>query len=153
MRFLGMAKLTSLWSKDPSTKVGCVIVKPDLNTVTTGFNGFPRNVPDEAVWYADPDMKRRLVKHAEENAFNSTREDLTGCTLYVYPLPPCSLCAGDIVARGITRVVAFVPPSKRHRLEDPNYRFDLTEMILHKNDVRYDVVFLEDEFPMEKVFE
>ena len=34
------------WSKDPSRKVGCVIVGPDNEVRATGFNGFPRGADD-----------------------------------------------------------------------------------------------------------
>ena len=47
MRFAQLAKLVSLWSKDPSTKVGSVIVRPDKTIASVGFNGFPKGVPDE----------------------------------------------------------------------------------------------------------
>ena len=42
--FIEMAMLISSKSKDPSTKVGCVIVGPDNEVRSTGFNGFPRGV-------------------------------------------------------------------------------------------------------------
>ncbi len=44
-RFLNLAKHISEWSKDPSTKVGCVVVGIDREIRSTGFNGFP------AFWY------------------------------------------------------------------------------------------------------
>ncbi len=42
--FIKMAQLISTKSKDPSTKVGCVIVGPDNEVRSTGYNGFPRGV-------------------------------------------------------------------------------------------------------------
>ena len=41
IRFLKLATHISDWSKDPSTKVGCVVVGPDREIRSTGFNGFP----------------------------------------------------------------------------------------------------------------
>ncbi|MEC8672013.1 MAG: CMP deaminase, partial [Candidatus Thermoplasmatota archaeon] len=41
-RFLELAKQISTWSKDPSTQVGCVVVGPDREIRSTGFNGLPR---------------------------------------------------------------------------------------------------------------
>ena len=38
-RFLEMARLVSGWSKDPSTKVGAVIVRPDKTIASVGYNG------------------------------------------------------------------------------------------------------------------
>lgn len=46
--FIKMAMLVASKSKDPSTKVGCVIVGPDNEVRSTGFNGFPRGVTETA---------------------------------------------------------------------------------------------------------
>ena len=45
-RFLDLAKHISEWSKDPSTKVGCIVVGEDREIRSTGFNGFPRGIED-----------------------------------------------------------------------------------------------------------
>lgn len=134
LRFLEMAKLVSTWSKDPSTQVGAVIVRPDKTVASVGFNGFPRGVPDHEEWYEDKDIKYKIVRHAEENALAYAKADVSGCTLYLYPLPPCSQCAGSLIQHGIKRVVVGVPKTKHDRLNDPRYRFDLTyEMFRHAN--------------------
>ena len=39
-RFLAVAKEISTWSKDPSKKIGAIIVK-DKRILATGYNGFP----------------------------------------------------------------------------------------------------------------
>jgi dCMP deaminase len=44
--FIKMALLIAQKSKDPSTQVGCVIVGPDNEIRSTGFNGFPRGVQE-----------------------------------------------------------------------------------------------------------
>ena len=44
-RFLRLAREVASWSKDPSTKVGAVLVDPLDNTIVSlGYNGFPRRV-------------------------------------------------------------------------------------------------------------
>ena len=40
-----MAGIVSTWSKDPSTQIGAIAVK-DKRLVSTGYNGFPRNIED-----------------------------------------------------------------------------------------------------------
>ena len=45
-RFIELARLVAAWSKDPSTKVGAVIVRPDRTVASVGFNGFARGVDD-----------------------------------------------------------------------------------------------------------
>ncbi|HIF04044.1 MAG TPA: CMP deaminase, partial [Candidatus Poseidoniales archaeon] len=47
-RFLALAEHIAGWSKDPSTQVGCVVVGVDREIRSTGFNGFPRGIADDA---------------------------------------------------------------------------------------------------------
>lgn len=102
-RFLDLAEHVGRWSKDPSTKVGAVIVRPDRTIASLGYNGFPRGVADQ---YEDREHKLLRTVHAEMNAILSSRDQLNGCTLYVSPLFPCSQCAAAIIQAGITQVVA-----------------------------------------------
>jgi dCMP deaminase len=104
-RFIKLAQFVGAWSKDPSTKVGSVIVRPDNTVAAMGYNGFPRGVLDHDSRYADKATKYEMVVHAEINALLNSRESLEGCTLYVTPLPPCAQCAAAIIQRGIKRVV------------------------------------------------
>ena len=107
-RFLELADTISLWSKDPSTKVGCVIVRPDKTIVSVGYNGFPRNVDDSEERYNDRELKYLMVKHAEENAIDFAKESLTGYTAYVTH-HPCSTCTGSLIQNGISHVVTRKP--------------------------------------------
>lgn len=107
--FLSMAGLVSSKSKDPSTKVGAVIVTPapQREVRSTGYNGFPRRVRDDPHRYADRDFKYLTIVHAELNAILTGARhgsSLSGCSIYV-TWPPCSACAGAIIQAGITRVV------------------------------------------------
>ena len=73
-RFLDLATFIAEWSKDPSTKVGAALVRPDRTIVSVGFNGFPRGVLDHAERYQDRSTKYEMVVHAEMNALLSSRE-------------------------------------------------------------------------------
>lgn len=106
LRFLQMAEHVAEWSKDPSTKVGAVIVRPDRTIASVGFNGFARGVLDTAERLSNRELKYPLTVHAEPNAILSAHEPVRGHTLYVSPLSPCSNCAGVIIQSGIGRVVA-----------------------------------------------
>ena len=108
-RFLGMAEHIAQWSRDPSTKVGAVVVRPNRTIVSLGFNGFPRGVDDAEERYNDRELKYKLVVHAEANALAAANEDLAGCTIYTFPFPPCSSCAGMIIQSGIQTVIAPEP--------------------------------------------
>ena len=44
--FMGVAKLSSLRSKDPSTQVGCCIVNENKKIVAVGYNGMPLGCND-----------------------------------------------------------------------------------------------------------
>ena len=109
-RMMGLAKTVAQWSKDPSTKVGCVIVDDKHRVVSIGFNGLPRGIPDKGL--EDREYKYARVVHAELNALLFARGSVEGCTMYVWPMPPCSRCAGPIIQAGILRVVS-PPPGER----------------------------------------
>ena len=57
LRFLELANHISSWSKDPSTKVGCIIVGADREIRSTGFNGFPRGIDDSEERLTDREEK------------------------------------------------------------------------------------------------
>ena len=104
-RFLDMAHLVSTWSKDPSTKVGAVIVDKNKRVVSTGFNGFPKGVHDFSFRYENKDLKYQMILHAERNAILFAQRDLTDCTMYLWPVPCCAECAAMVIQSGIKQVV------------------------------------------------
>lgn len=104
-RFIKLAAFISNWSKDPSTKVGAVIVDKYNRIVSTGYNGFPMNVKDTVKRYENKDIKYKIILHAEENAMSFCKDDLVDCTLYVSGLPPCAHCASLIIQHGIKKVI------------------------------------------------
>ena len=102
----------STWSKDTSTKVGCVVVGPDREIRAQGYNGFPRGVDDDKSKRQTRPIKYAFYEHAERNAiYNACLCGVTlkGCTLYV-TMPPCADCARAIIQSGIKRVY-FLPPA------------------------------------------
>ena len=105
-RFMALARHIAMWSKDPSTKVGSVIVDSKRRVIAHGYNGFPRGVDDSAERYGDRQMKYAHVVHAELNAVLNAvlPRELEGATLYT-TLEPCSGCAKAIIQAGIGRVV------------------------------------------------
>ena len=116
MHSLKRALLEGDMSKDPSSKVGAVIVGPDRNVLSTGFNGFPRGVHDDAR-LNDKAMKRKIIVHAELNAIlNAAREGvrLKGSTLFwigikkekVWGGCPCVPCTSAIINAGISTIVS-----------------------------------------------
>lgn len=106
-RFVALARHIANWSKDPSTKVGCVVVGPDREIRSTGFNGFPRGIEDTAKRLNSRELKYPLICHAEENAIMHAARigvSLKECVAYV-TWPPCTRCARSLVQTGIGEVV------------------------------------------------
>lgn len=109
-RFLSLAKHIASWSKDPSTKCGAVITKGN-KIISLGFNGLASGIEDYAERLVNRDVKYKMVIHAEENAILFAKQDLEGCSIYLYPFPPCSNCAAKIIQSGIKRVIAPIASS------------------------------------------
>lgn len=103
--FLLKCKTVALKSKDPTTKVGAIIVD-DTRQLVEGYNGFPAGMLDYAEMWERPE-KYNWVIHAEENAIAwAARRGIAieGATMYC-SLHPCAKCARLIAAAGIKEVV------------------------------------------------
>jgi dCMP deaminase len=128
-RFLDLAEFISSWSKDPSTKVGAVIVDENNRIVSVGYNGFPKHIDDNDR-LKERDIKYNIIVHGEINAILFANKSVEGCTLYTYPFMPCPRCAGLIIQSGIKRVVSFV--NKIDRWEKD---FELSRELFHESDI------------------
>ncbi len=105
--FMTIAYAVSMKSKDPSTRVGAIIVGIDNEIRSTGYNGFPRNISDKLNRYENKEYKQLIENHAEENAImNCVRigTPVKGCRLYT-TWTPCANCARLIIQAGITAVI------------------------------------------------
>ena len=108
-RYLELAEHVAQWSKDPSTQVGAVIVRPNKSVCSVGFNGFPAGHDDLPELYADREYKYKHIIHAEINAIKYACQNLNGFTLYTWPFLPCKICAEKVIESGITTVIAPLP--------------------------------------------
>lgn len=105
VRFLKLAKEVASWSKDPSTKVGCVLVR-DRRVISTGYNGFPKNIGDTLNRLYNREQKYEITVHAEVNAVTTAAlhgVSTEGCVAYV-TFNPCSRCAAVLINAGIKEV-------------------------------------------------
>lgn len=112
-RYLRLAREVATWSKDPSTKIGAVIIGNKGQIISQGFNGFPRGIADTPKRYDDRPTKYKYVVHAEANAiYNAIHNgaNTNGATIYVTGLPVCHECAKAIIQTGITTVVMDTQP-------------------------------------------
>jgi len=105
VRFMKLALEVASWSKDPSTKVGCVLVR-DKKVLSTGYNGLPKNLSDDLNVLNDRKTKYEITVHAEVNAVTTAALhgiSTEGATAYV-TFNPCSRCAAVLINAGISTV-------------------------------------------------
>jgi dCMP deaminase len=105
--YLGLAKYYASASKDPSTKVGAVLVSPTNNVVGLGYNDFPPGVQDLDERYNDRTQKYALVTHAEINSILAAGHLAFNSTLYV--------CCKVAITAGVKTIVGFVADENDER--------------------------------------
>ncbi len=139
---MSIARVVALRSKDPSTKIGAVIVGDGMEIRSTGYNGFARGVRETPERWERPE-KYSWVKHAEENAIiNAARvgTPLRGTILYCSGAV-CDICASAIVNAGIIEVVAPRPEKDAFTgRADWVVHLLRAEKILREGGVRYRLV-------------
>lgn len=111
---LRLATTVAERSRDPSTKVGAVIIRPDKSICSMGYNGFPRGMDDRDEWYAERSEKYDRVIHAEANAILQAKQSVEGCDLFVTH-PCCKECAKLAAAAGIRSVTWYTDAGIRER--------------------------------------
>ena len=107
--FMGIAELSAMRSKDPSTQVGACIVSGDNKILSVGYNGMPQGCSDDIFPWdrqgGNLETKYYFVCHAELNAILNFRGgSLEGSRLYA-TLFPCNECAKAIIQSGIKEII------------------------------------------------
>lgn len=103
--FMRMAELVASRSDDIHTKVGTVLVGPDKEIRSTGYNGFPRKVLAYSYRLERP-TKYLYMSHSEVAAIGNAAlhgASTKGCTAYVTHRP-CFSCAQLLIQSGIAKV-------------------------------------------------
>lgn len=136
-------------SKDPSTKVGAIIIGPDREVRSMGFNGFPRGIEDTDLRLCDKEKKYKLIVHAELNAILGAARNgtpLKGCSMYVAPIssraehlggPPCIRCTVELIQAGIIEVVGMKQMYDASRWKEDQGYTGLSVALLKEAKVRY----------------
>ena len=102
------SRLVALRSKDPSSKIGSVIVSSDHTPISSGYNGMARGVDESKPERNDREKsKYDFYIHSEINSIiNAAKRGVSceGATIYITDLP-CSRCTGAIINSGITSII------------------------------------------------
>jgi dCMP deaminase len=152
-------KLAQFWaelnSKDPSTKVGAVVVNFELQKEFLGYNGFPPGILDTDERLSDRELKNKLVTHAEANALRKAGDLAQRATLYVWPtftIPAvCHECAKLAVHYKVREIVSWALPEvltedQQARLERWKDSIELSKTILREGGVDWRSIDIIPEF-------
>lgn len=102
--FMKIAEAVALKSKDPSSKMGCVIVDEKKRVVSVGYNGMIQGADESKMTLTERPMKYYFAIHSEMNALIFAKRDLTGCTVY-NKVATCENCLKYCLQAGIKRFV------------------------------------------------
>lgn len=129
------------WSKDSSTKVGCVAVAKGKMQVMDGYNGLPSYLDDENEYYHQRPQKYYFFEHAERNMLNKMREldiRLNEFDLYINWFP-CSSCMRQLIASGMKNVYCDI--SKISLTKSEKYKDDFIASFHHSQEAGINVYF------------
>lgn len=102
--FMGITEEVAKRSKDPSQKLGCVIVDQRKRPVSFGYNGMVQGADESKMTLSERPMKYYFVIHSEMNALLFAGRDVSGCTLY-NTVATCENCLKYCLQAGIKRFV------------------------------------------------
>ena len=102
--FMQIAEAVAAKSKDPSSKMGCVIVDSKKRVVSMGYNGMIQGSDESKMTLSERPMKYYFAIHSEMNALIFAHQDLTGCTIY-NRVATCDNCLKYCLQAGIKRFV------------------------------------------------
>lgn len=144
LRFMNLAKHIAEWSKDNSTKVGCVIVGPDKEIRSMGYNGFPRGVDDDVAERNERPVKYQFYEHAERNAiYNATLfgTSLRNCVAYI-TMFPCPDCARAMIQSGVKEIFFCAPSADDEKSKLAGWRDNIKYSLemFDESGVKYTIV-------------
>jgi len=129
--YLNICKVVAERSKDVNTQIGCVIIGPNREIRSTGYNSFPRGIRDDVPERMERPAKYLWIEHAERNAIcNAARmgTPTERCTIYV-DIMPCMDCARAVVQAGIIRVVISALRMAEYSSDYYNEHFGMVEVL------------------------
>lgn len=100
--FINIAREVAKKSKDPSSKVGCVIVDGGHRPISFGYNGFVAGCDESLMTFERP-LKYNLIIHAEMNALIFAHRSLKDAKVYITH-GPCENCLKHLIQAGIKEI-------------------------------------------------
>ena len=128
--FMSMVYHVASKSKDKRTHIGAVIIGPDNEIKTTGYNSFVRRLKDNIPERQEKPEKYFWFEHAERNSiYNATLigTSLKGCKMHTNGIP-CMDCARGIVQSGILEVIVDKTWDESNKGEDLEHSRRTIEM-------------------------
>ena len=102
--FMKIAETVAEKSKDPSSKMGCVIVDKNKRVISQGYNGMVQGADESKMTLSERPMKYYFAVHSEMNALIFAYQNLEGCTIY-NRVATCENCLKHCLQAGIKRFV------------------------------------------------
>ncbi len=124
--FLGIAEKVSERSKDAQTKCGTILTDPYHHPLSTGYNSFVRDLPDDVLANLRP-LKYSWFRHSEQSALDNKTTNFwlypQGVTAYITG-KPCFQCIQALWANNVKTVYYsnFSKP-KMTENEDDDFNF------------------------------
>jgi dCMP deaminase len=117
--YMSLAWSVSTKSKDPSTKVGCVIVSANYKPISFGYNGFVAGCNEQFMTFERP-YKDMLSIHAEMNALIFAEKSVANGKVYVTHVS-CDNCLKHLLQAGIKEIIyekgdtngGFITPDRK----------------------------------------
>ncbi len=135
--------MADLFSKDPSTKVGCLLLAPEsFQILSLGYNGFSRGVNEQIESRWERPIKYKFCEHSERNCiYNAARSGTsTNNSIAVTTLYPCCDCCRALIQSGIKTVVTVTPDFEDKRWGED---FELSKIMFEEAGIN--MMFLTEE--------
>ena len=147
--FILQAYLVSIRSLDARTQCGAIIISPEKDVISTGYNSFIRNIKDNILPNSGP-AKYDFMIHSEHNAILACArhgKSCKGAYIYVTSLP-CINCLQFIYQAGISKLY-YLNHNTAHCTEGEQDKFDILVSLMRNN---LEVIKLEpSEILLEKI--
>lgn len=132
-------------SKETGKHVGAIIIGPNKEIRSTGFNGFPRGIDDtiDSRHSRETGAKYLWSAHAEQNAICNAAligVSLHDCTIFVSTFP-CVGCTKSIIQTGIKSIVTTEPD-----FQDPVWGNEFRTSLEMLQEVKINITLLAPEW-------